>query len=160
MSWTIFLLKFSEHSRDQEIAFTDANPRSICGYVQGLTRLSQRTSWQDERFALDRAASRLLTTVNLPRRPQRRHSPVQWKLREWEAGPRPPSGRARRSGIARPPVVAHALSEQARADQDADHEDPRRARPRAAESALVTQTPPDGGGYDVHYDSRTEGRST
>lgn len=33
-------------------------------YVQGLTRLSQRTSWQDGRFALDRAASRLLTTVN------------------------------------------------------------------------------------------------
>jgi hypothetical protein len=32
--------------------------------VQGLTRLSQHTSWQDGRFALDRAASRLLTTVN------------------------------------------------------------------------------------------------
>ena len=26
--------------------------------------LSQRTPWQDGRFALDRAASRLLTTVN------------------------------------------------------------------------------------------------
>jgi hypothetical protein len=71
MSWTIFLLKFSEYSRDQEIACTDANPRSIWGYVQGLTRLSQRTSWQDERFALDRAASRLLTTIHLPRRHQR-----------------------------------------------------------------------------------------
>jgi hypothetical protein len=34
------------------------------GYVQGLTRLSQRTPWQDGRFALDRAASRLLTTVH------------------------------------------------------------------------------------------------
>jgi hypothetical protein len=42
----------------------ETNPRSVWGYVQGLTRLSQRTSWQDHRFALDRAASRLLTTVH------------------------------------------------------------------------------------------------
>jgi hypothetical protein len=42
----------------------EMNPRSIWGYVQGLTRLSQRTPWQDGRFALDRAASRLLTTVH------------------------------------------------------------------------------------------------
>jgi hypothetical protein len=42
----------------------EANPRSIWGYVQGLTRLSQHTPWQDGRFALDRAASRLLTTVH------------------------------------------------------------------------------------------------
>jgi hypothetical protein len=42
----------------------ETNPRSIWGYVQGLTRLSQRTPWQDHRFALDRAASRLLTTVH------------------------------------------------------------------------------------------------
>ena len=41
----------------------EQNPRSVWGYVQGLTRLSQRTPWQDARFALDRAASRLLTTV-------------------------------------------------------------------------------------------------
>jgi len=41
----------------------EPNPRSVWGYVQGLTRLSQRTPWQDARFALDRAASRLLTTV-------------------------------------------------------------------------------------------------
>ena len=41
----------------------ETNPRSIWGYVQGLTRLSQRTPWQDGRFVLDRAASRLLTTV-------------------------------------------------------------------------------------------------
>ena len=41
----------------------EPNPRSIWGYVQGLTRLSQRTPWQDGRFALDRAASRLLATV-------------------------------------------------------------------------------------------------
>jgi hypothetical protein len=42
----------------------EANPRSVWGYVQGLTRLSQRTPWQDGRFVLDRAASRLLTTVH------------------------------------------------------------------------------------------------
>lgn len=42
----------------------ESNPRSVWGYVQGLTRLSQRTPWQDGRFALDRAASRLLTSVH------------------------------------------------------------------------------------------------
>jgi hypothetical protein len=42
----------------------EANPRSIWGYVQGLTRLSQQTPWQDGRFALDRAAGRLLTSVS------------------------------------------------------------------------------------------------
>ena len=42
----------------------ERNPRSVWGYVQGLTRLSQRTPWQDGRFTLDRAASRLLTTVH------------------------------------------------------------------------------------------------
>jgi len=42
----------------------ETNPRSVWGYVQGLTRLSQRTPWQDGRFNLDRAASRLLTTVH------------------------------------------------------------------------------------------------
>ena len=42
----------------------EPNPRSVWGYVQGLTRVSQRTSWQDGRFALDRAAGRLLTLVH------------------------------------------------------------------------------------------------
>jgi len=42
----------------------ETNPRSVWGYVQGLTRLSQRTPWQDGRFVLDRAASRLLATVH------------------------------------------------------------------------------------------------
>jgi hypothetical protein len=42
----------------------ETNPRSVWGYVQGLTRLSQLTPWQDGRFVLDRAASRLLTTVH------------------------------------------------------------------------------------------------
>ena len=41
----------------------EQNPRSIWGYVQGLTRLSQHTEWQDARFELDRAASRLLRLV-------------------------------------------------------------------------------------------------
>lgn len=41
----------------------ESNPRSIWGFVQGLTRLSQRSPWQDQRFAADRAASRLLATV-------------------------------------------------------------------------------------------------
>jgi hypothetical protein len=42
----------------------ETNPRSVWGYVQGLTRLSQHTAWQDGRFALDQAASRLLATVH------------------------------------------------------------------------------------------------
>jgi hypothetical protein len=42
----------------------ESNPRSIWGYVQGLTRLSQHTPWQDGRYVLDRAASRLVTTVH------------------------------------------------------------------------------------------------
>jgi hypothetical protein len=42
----------------------EGNPRSVWGYVQGLTRLSQQTPWQDGRFALDRAAGRLLTSVS------------------------------------------------------------------------------------------------
>ena len=42
----------------------ETNPRSVWGFVQGLTRLSQRTPWQDGRYVLDRAASRLLTTVH------------------------------------------------------------------------------------------------
>jgi Domain of unknown function (DUF932) len=41
----------------------ESNPRSVWGYVQGLTRLSQHTLWQDGRFVLDRAAARLLTSV-------------------------------------------------------------------------------------------------
>jgi hypothetical protein len=42
----------------------ETNPRTVWGYVQGLTRLIQRTPWQDRRFPLDLAASRLLTTVH------------------------------------------------------------------------------------------------
>ena len=42
----------------------EPNPRSVWGFAQGLTRLSQRTPWQDGRFTLDRAASRLFTTVH------------------------------------------------------------------------------------------------
>jgi hypothetical protein len=42
----------------------EPNPRSVWGYAQGLTRLSQRTPWQDGRFAFDRAAGRLIATVH------------------------------------------------------------------------------------------------
>ena len=42
----------------------ETNPRSVWGFVQGLTRLSQRTPWQDGRFAIDRAAGSLLATVH------------------------------------------------------------------------------------------------
>src|SRR5688572_25520428 len=57
----------SQKQADEAYTLAEAhetNPRSVWGYVQGLTRLSQRTPWQDGRFALDRAASRLLTTVH------------------------------------------------------------------------------------------------
>jgi hypothetical protein len=42
----------------------ETNPRSVWGYVQGLTRLSQRTPWQGGLFGCDRAANRLSATVN------------------------------------------------------------------------------------------------
>ena len=42
----------------------EPNPRSVWGFAQGLTRLSQRTPWQDGRFALDRAAGRLIASVH------------------------------------------------------------------------------------------------
>jgi hypothetical protein len=41
----------------------ERNPRSVWGFVQGLTMLSQRSGWQDQRFALDRAASRFLDAL-------------------------------------------------------------------------------------------------
>src|SRR5215471_10527772 len=60
-------LELSQKHADEAYTLAEAfesNPRSVWGYVQGLTRLSQRTPWQDGRFVLDRAASRLLTTVH------------------------------------------------------------------------------------------------
>ena len=60
-------LELSHKSADQAYALAEqheANPRSVWGYVQGLTRLSQSNAYQDERFTLDRAASRLLATLN------------------------------------------------------------------------------------------------
>ncbi len=60
-------LDLSQKQADQAYTLAEeheTNPRSVWGYVQGLTRLSQRTPWQDGRFTLDRAASRLLTTVH------------------------------------------------------------------------------------------------
>ena len=38
----------------------ETNPRSVWGYVQGLTRLSQRTPWQDGRFTLDGAKDKAM----------------------------------------------------------------------------------------------------
>ena len=46
------------------VATTEPNPRPGWGDVQGLARLSQRLPWQDQRFALDQAANRLLATVD------------------------------------------------------------------------------------------------
>ena len=58
-------LKLSRKQAGGALAETyETNPRSVWGYVQGLTRLSQRTPWQDARFSLDQAASRLIATVN------------------------------------------------------------------------------------------------
>jgi hypothetical protein len=60
-------LELSQKQANEAYALAEryeTNPRSVWGYVQGLTRLSQHTPWQDGRFALDRAASRLLTTVH------------------------------------------------------------------------------------------------
>jgi hypothetical protein len=60
-------LDLSRKQATEAYALADAhemNPRSVWGYVQGLTRLSQRTPWQDARFSLDQAASRLLATVS------------------------------------------------------------------------------------------------
>jgi hypothetical protein len=59
-------LELSHKSANQAYGLAEqheANPRSVWGYVQGLTRLSQSTPYQDERFTLDRAASRLLATL-------------------------------------------------------------------------------------------------
>jgi Domain of unknown function (DUF932) len=60
-------LEVSQKQADEAYTLAEqheTNPRSVWGYLQGLTRLSQRTPWQDGRFVLDRAASRLLTTVH------------------------------------------------------------------------------------------------
>ena len=60
-------LEVSQRQADEAYTLAEQherNPRSVWGYVQGLTRLSQRTPWQDGRYVLDRAASRLLTTVH------------------------------------------------------------------------------------------------
>jgi len=59
-------LELSQKSAHQAYGLAEQyepNPRSIWGYIQGLTRLSQSTPYQDERFTLDRAASRLLATL-------------------------------------------------------------------------------------------------
>lgn len=47
-----------------DAAYTSAethepNPRSVWGYMQGITRISQESSYQDDRFALDLLAAKL-----------------------------------------------------------------------------------------------------
>lgn len=44
-------------------ADTDGSPRSVWGYVNGLTRLSQQTAYTDERTFLDRAAAAVLAVA-------------------------------------------------------------------------------------------------
>jgi hypothetical protein len=44
----------------EENVDTDGDPRSVWGYVNGLTRLSQATTYTDDRTFLDRAASNIL----------------------------------------------------------------------------------------------------
>jgi hypothetical protein len=64
-SWTAIEVSTKQAAEAYALAEAhEANPRSVWGYVQGLTRLSQRTPWQDGRFSLDQAASRLIAMVN------------------------------------------------------------------------------------------------
>ena len=39
---------------------TDGSPRTVWGYVNGLTRLSQETGYTDDRMFLDRAGAAIL----------------------------------------------------------------------------------------------------
>lgn len=41
----------------------DGNPRTVWGLMQGLTRLSQRTEYADQRVTLDRGAAKLMALV-------------------------------------------------------------------------------------------------
>ncbi len=41
----------------------EQNPRSVWGFVHGLTRVSQATDYQDQRLELDRAAAKVIATV-------------------------------------------------------------------------------------------------
>ena len=38
----------------------ESNPRSVWGYSNGVTRISQLSSFQDDRFALDLIAAKML----------------------------------------------------------------------------------------------------
>jgi hypothetical protein len=50
-----------EASYDAVVPEEDGDPRSVWGIAQGITRHSQKTPYADERFALDRAAGKLLS---------------------------------------------------------------------------------------------------
>jgi len=52
--------KALEASYDAVVPEEDGDPRSVWGIAQGVTRYSQETTYADERFALDKAAGKLL----------------------------------------------------------------------------------------------------
>ena len=74
----------------------EANPRSVWGYVQGLTRLSQRTPWQDARFS-----------ARPSRQPPPRHGPLILVIVAVRAQPARPLLQLARPGL-RPTVLPHA----------------------------------------------------
>ena len=60
------LVKIGMTARDAAAAYVtceqkeNASPRSFWGIAQGITRVSQQTAYQDERFELDALAARVL----------------------------------------------------------------------------------------------------
>jgi hypothetical protein len=44
----------------EQFVDVDGSPRTVWGYVTGLTRLSQQTTYTDDRTFLDRAGSSVL----------------------------------------------------------------------------------------------------
>jgi hypothetical protein len=48
------------YDKASEFADIDGSPRSVWGFAQGLTRISQDSAYTDERTALDRAAGKIL----------------------------------------------------------------------------------------------------
>jgi hypothetical protein len=52
--------KLLEASYDAVVPDQDGDPNTVWGFVQGMTRESQKTPFADERTAIDRAAGKLL----------------------------------------------------------------------------------------------------
>lgn len=53
-------LKAAEKAYDAVIPDVDGDPKTVYGYVQGITRASQETPYADERMEMDRAAAKVL----------------------------------------------------------------------------------------------------